>query len=97
MPINFSLIPYFATGCTDIDDALHCVELGPNLFEVGVHIADGSLKHFLKIIFKFLTFPVIHFVRPGTAMDQAAAERSTSVYLCGRRIDMLPELLSTNL
>lgn len=67
-------------GCTDIDDALHCVELGPNLFEVGVHIAD-----------------VTHFVRPGTAMDQAAAERSTSVYLCGRRIDMLPELLSTNL
>uniref|UniRef100_A0A1I8AYG7 Protein DIS3 homolog n=1 Tax=Meloidogyne hapla TaxID=6305 RepID=A0A1I8AYG7_MELHA len=67
-------------GCTDIDDAVHCRELGPNRYEVGVHIAD-----------------VTHFVRPGTAIDQTAAERSTSVYLCGRRIDMLPSLLSTNL
>uniref|UniRef100_A0A914KMQ1 Protein DIS3 homolog n=2 Tax=Meloidogyne TaxID=189290 RepID=A0A914KMQ1_MELIC len=67
-------------GCTDIDDAVHCRELRPNRFEVGVHIAD-----------------VTHFVRPGTAIDQTAAERSTTVYLCGRRIDMLPSLLSTNL
>ncbi|XP_053203061.1 LOW QUALITY PROTEIN: exosome complex exonuclease RRP44-like [Panonychus citri] len=29
-------------GCTDIDDALHCIDLGENLFEVGVHIADVS-------------------------------------------------------
>ncbi|KAI4291839.1 exosome complex exonuclease DIS3/RRP44 [Pancytospora philotis] len=29
-------------GCTDIDDALHCVEAG-DLIEVGVHIADVSL------------------------------------------------------
>ncbi|KAL3121606.1 hypothetical protein niasHT_008735 [Heterodera trifolii] len=40
---------------------------------------------------------VTHFVRPGSAMDNSAAERSTTVYLCGRRIDMLPELLSSNL
>lgn len=67
-------------GCTDIDDALHCIQLSTNRYEVGVHIAD-----------------VTHFVRPGTAIDQTAAERSTTVYLCGRRIDMLPELLSSNL
>ncbi|KAI1724898.1 RNB domain-containing protein [Ditylenchus destructor] len=67
-------------GCTDIDDALHCVDLGNGRYEVGVHIAD-----------------VTHFVRPGTAIDMEAAERSTSVYLCGRRIDMLPILLSSNL
>lgn len=30
-------------------------------------------------------------------MDEEAATRSTTVYLCGRRIDMLPELLSSNL
>ncbi|KRY83969.1 Exosome complex exonuclease RRP44 [Trichinella pseudospiralis] len=32
-------------GCTDIDDALHCVQLVNGNFEVGVHIADVS--HFV--------------------------------------------------
>ncbi|CAL2042102.1 unnamed protein product [Caenorhabditis brenneri] len=67
-------------GCTDIDDALHCKQIGDDLFEVGVHIAD-----------------VTHFVRPGTAIDDEAALRGTTVYLCDRRIDMLPCLLSSNL
>ena len=40
---------------------------------------------------------VSHFVRVGTDMDTTAAQRGTSVYLCDRRIDMLPELLSGNL
>uniref|UniRef100_A0A0N5A9L5 Protein DIS3 homolog n=1 Tax=Syphacia muris TaxID=451379 RepID=A0A0N5A9L5_9BILA len=40
---------------------------------------------------------VTHFVRPDTAMDREAAERANTVYLCNRRIDMLPELLSANL
>ena len=38
-----------------------------------------------------------HFIRPGTALDKEAANRSTSVYLTDRRIDMVPELLSSNL
>ncbi|XP_061783117.2 exosome complex exonuclease RRP44 isoform X1 [Nerophis lumbriciformis] len=67
-------------GCTDIDDALHCRELGNGNFEVGVHIADVS-----------------HFIRPGNALDKEAACRGTTVYLCGKRIDMVPELLSSNL
>eukprot|EP00808_Paulinella_micropora_P004562 g24295.t1 len=33
-------------GCTDIDDALHCVELPNGNLEVGVHIAD--VAHFMK-------------------------------------------------
>ena len=33
-------------GCTDIDDALHCRELGNGNWEVGVHIADVS--HFIR-------------------------------------------------
>ena len=37
------------------------------------------------------------FFRPGTAIDREAADRSTSVYLTDRRIDMVPELLSSNL
>lgn len=40
---------------------------------------------------------VSHFIRPGTAIDREAAERGTTVYLTDRRIDMVPELLSSNL
>uniref|UniRef100_A0A0K2TTP1 Protein DIS3 homolog n=1 Tax=Lepeophtheirus salmonis TaxID=72036 RepID=A0A0K2TTP1_LEPSM len=40
---------------------------------------------------------VSHFIRPGTAIDKEAALRSTTVYLTDRRIDMVPELLSSNL
>lgn len=40
---------------------------------------------------------VSHFVRPGTAIDLEGSSRGTTVYLCDRRIDMLPELLSGNL
>ena len=38
-----------------------------------------------------------HFIRPGTAIDLEAADRSTTVYLTDRRIDMVPELLSSDL
>ncbi|EGC33012.1 hypothetical protein DICPUDRAFT_155003 [Dictyostelium purpureum] len=40
---------------------------------------------------------VSHFVQEGTAIDEEAASRSTSVYLVDRRIDMLPGELSGNL
>uniref|UniRef100_A0A5S6R1P7 RNB domain-containing protein n=1 Tax=Trichuris muris TaxID=70415 RepID=A0A5S6R1P7_TRIMR len=40
---------------------------------------------------------VSHFVPAGTALDKEAAERGTTVYLVDRRIDMLPELLSSDL
>ena len=40
---------------------------------------------------------VAHFIKPGTALDKEAADRSTTVYLTDRRIDMVPELLSSNL
>nr|XP_002132066.1 exosome complex exonuclease RRP44 [Ciona intestinalis] len=40
---------------------------------------------------------VTHFIRPGTPIDNEAATRGTSVYLCDKRIDMVPELLSSNL
>nr|CAH7756255.1 unnamed protein product [Callosobruchus chinensis] len=66
-------------GCTDIDDALHCREVGDHL-EVGVHIADVS-----------------HFIRPYSALDLEAQSRGTTVYLVNKRIDMVPELLSSNL
>lgn len=40
---------------------------------------------------------VSHFIRPGTAIDAEAANRGTTVYLVDKRIDMVPELLSSNL
>lgn len=40
---------------------------------------------------------VSHFIRPGNAMDREAANRGTTVYLVDKRIDMVPELLSSNL
>lgn len=40
---------------------------------------------------------VSYYVKPGTAMDQEAANRGTTVYLSDRRIDMIPGLLSSNL
>ncbi len=40
---------------------------------------------------------VSHYVRPGTALDQAAFDRGCSIYLPDRAIPMLPAALSSNL
>lgn len=40
---------------------------------------------------------VSHFIRPGTAIDREAEMRGTTVYLVDKRIDMVPDLLSSNL
>jgi len=40
---------------------------------------------------------VAHYIKPDSALDLEAAVRGTSVYLVDRRIDMLPQLLSTDL
>lgn len=40
---------------------------------------------------------VSHFIRPNNALDLEAASRATTVYLVDKRIDMVPELLSSNL
>lgn len=40
---------------------------------------------------------VTHYLKPDTAMDLEAMDRSTSVYLTDRRIDMLPRSLTTDI
>lgn len=40
---------------------------------------------------------VTHFVAPGCALDEEAADRGTSTYLVDKRLDMLPGLLTTKL
>ncbi|CAD5118185.1 DgyrCDS6913 [Dimorphilus gyrociliatus] len=40
---------------------------------------------------------VSHFIKPGTAIDVEAANRANTVYLIDQRIDMVPELLSSNI
>jgi exosome complex exonuclease DIS3/RRP44 len=40
---------------------------------------------------------VSHYVKEGTHMDKEARQRGNTVYLVEKRIDMLPELLGTNL
>ncbi|CAG4919042.1 unnamed protein product [Colias eurytheme] len=73
-------------GCTDIDDALHA-RLLPEKTK------DGLLKYEVGVHIADVTY----FVRPNTALDKEAASRSTTVYLVGKRIDMVPDLLSSNL
>ncbi len=40
---------------------------------------------------------VSHYLEPGTALDQEARKRATSIYLVDRTIPMLPEILSNDL
>lgn len=40
---------------------------------------------------------VTHYVKPGTALEEEAYKRATSVYLVDRVVPMLPERLSNNL
>ncbi|PZC85547.1 hypothetical protein B5X24_HaOG216655 [Helicoverpa armigera] len=73
-------------GCTDIDDALHAKALPGKT-------SDGLKRYEVGVHIADVTY----FVRPNTALDKEAASRSTTVYLVGRRIDMVPDLLSSNL
>eukprot|EP00127_Corallochytrium_limacisporum_P001283 Clim_evm8s49 gene=Clim_evmTU8s49 len=69
-------------GCTDIDDTLHA-----RMLDDEARIAEVGVH----------IADVTHFVKAGGTIDAEAADRGTTVYLTDRRIDMLPELLGTDL
>ena len=69
-------------GCTDIDDCLHCIKLSGETEIFEVGVHIADVSY---------------FIRPSTALDKEAENRGTTVYLCDKRIDMVPELLSSNL
>ena len=64
---------------TDIDDALSVLPAGP----------DGALRVLVSIA------DVDAFVTAGSPVDEEAQARGTSVYLAGRVIHMLPEVLAS--
>ena len=66
----------------DFDDAVYCEPL------------EGKKKGWRLLV---AIADVSHYVRPGTALDRDAFERSTSVYFPRRVIPMLPEKISNGL
>jgi ribonuclease R len=68
----------------DHDDAVHAMsDTDPR--NPGGHIVSVAIAD------------VAHYVRPGSALDRAAAERGNSVYFPDRVVPMLPERISNNL
>ncbi len=68
----------------DHDDAVHATpDSDPN--NKGGHIVSVAIAD------------VAHYVRPGSSLDRAAAERGNSVYFPDRVVPMLPERISNDL
>ncbi|MBV6271540.1 ribonuclease R [Alcaligenaceae bacterium CGII-47] len=71
----------------DFDDAVFCMPI-----ELGSMLRKRSGWRLLVAI-----ADVSHYVQPGTALDEDARERGTSVYFPRRVIPMLPEVLSNGM
>lgn len=69
-----------AASTTDIDDALSVIPAGP----------DGALRVLISIA------DVDELVPEGSPLDAEARDRGTSVYLAGRVVPMLPEVISSD-
>jgi ribonuclease R len=68
----------------DHDDAVHAVP-DPDQHNRGGFLVSVAIAD------------VAHYVRPGSALDRAAAERGNSVYFPDRVVPMLPERISNDL
>ncbi len=82
-------------GRTDLRD-IFTVTIDPETARdfddaLAIERSKGGFKAWVSIA------DVSHYVTPGSAMDDEAYERATSVYLPGRCVPMLPGRLSSNL
>nr|CAD7571445.1 unnamed protein product [Timema californicum] len=65
--------------------------------DLGEESSFGEIRELSPFLVGVHIADVTHFIRPGTAIDKEAALRATTVYLVDKRIDMVPDLLSSNL
>ncbi len=80
---NTSLVTIDGADARDFDDAVYC--------EPRTESKGGGWKLIVAIA------DVAHYVDIGSALDDEAYERATSVYFPGRVVPMLPEALSNGL
>ena len=71
----------------DFDDAISFRETGDDPRQGGASLYEIGIH----------IADVSHYVLPGSALDEEARNRGTSVYLVDRTIPMLPEILSNDL
>jgi ribonuclease R len=80
---DFSLIPTFTIDPKDAKDFDDAISIK--------HVSGDTYEIGVHIA------DVSHYVRPGTALDEEALKRATSIYMVDRVIPMLPEILSNDL
>ena len=81
---NIPFVTIDPPDAKDHDDAVHAVP-DDDPRNRGGHIISVAIAD------------VAHYVRPGSALDRAAAERGNSVYFPDRVVPMLPERISNDL
>eukprot|EP00928_Gymnodinium_smaydae_P035082 TRINITY_DN24751_c0_g1_i1.p1 TRINITY_DN24751_c0_g1~~TRINITY_DN24751_c0_g1_i1.p1 ORF type:complete len:1116 (+),score=199.03 TRINITY_DN24751_c0_g1_i1:76-3423(+) len=77
---------------------LRCISIDPPAardLDDAVSVAPGAIEGTYRV--GVHVADVTHFVRPGSAVDDEARRRATTVYLVGRVYPMLPRWLSENL
>ena len=93
---NWKLSPEDLIGRTDLREEFICSVDPPGCTDIDDALHAKDIGNGLYEIGVHIA-DVSHFIKPQTAIDKEAADRGTSVYLVGQRIDMIPPLLSSNL
>jgi ribonuclease R len=82
---HLPLVTIDGEDARDFDDAVHVERLPPR----------GKGKALYRLVVAIAD--VAHYVRPGTALDEEATRRATSVYFPMQVLPMLPERLSNGI